>query len=450
MSDASVVCCHIDCSRGVCEKSLLAATLDAAFDGDMEEAQSWIQRFVQSVGEHFHDHANDIISPTLSRDAVDGSLVLEFQLSDDNVASNIKSLSFENVKEYLESQDPKNSIPHQVKRACLEIFSELFKAEVKVAGEGSTNSIQPMSILCVLGIALTLQSKLGGGFSRISCSPIPIQDSVTSSSPKEITQFRIVQELLLGMAVEPANDSKDYEQVSSTPLGVAIVRVLSGVHLSKRCRKKPMILQAKGYGKSYKTNRAISVLMGELDAETGLNSEGHHEPTAAHYLSQLWISDTITHLESNLDDTTGENLAYVIELLLNHGAIDVWVTPIVMKKGRPAHTLHCLCKSGNPDGDEKVKALLELIFRHTTTLGVRIYRDLPRAKLCRSMMTVQTPYQDTTRKGMVDIKVSKFKTGEIVSTKAEFDHCKEISKETGVPLKRVAESAILAMRDLDK
>ena len=101
-------------------------------------------------------------------------------------------------------------------------------------------------------------------------------------------------------------------------------------------------------------------------------------------------------------------------------------------------------------GTEKVKALLELIFRHTTTLGVRIYRDLPRAKLCRSMMTVQTPYQDTTRKGMVDIKVSKFKTGEIVSTKAEFDHCIEISKETGVPLKRVAESAILAMRDLDK
>ena len=60
---------------------------------------------------------------------------------------------------------------------------------------------------------------------------------------------------------------------------------------------------------------------------------------------QLWLMDQVTHMEANLDDTTGEILAHAIELLLKHGAVDAWASPIVMKKGRPAHTLHCLCKS---------------------------------------------------------------------------------------------------------
>lgn len=157
---------------------------------------------------------------------------------------------------------------------------------------------------------------------------------------------------------------------------------------------------------------------------------------------QLWLMDQVTHMEANLDDTTGEILAHAIELLLKHGAVDAWASPIVMKKGRPAHTLHCLCKSDSTKEHE----LLELLFRHTTTLGVRIYRDLPRARLSRASFVAQTPYTDTKRKGKVDVKVSSFLSGEVVSMKAEFDHCKEISEESAIPVKLIAESAISDVR----
>ena len=152
--------------------------------------------------------------------------------------------------------------------------------------------------------------------------------------------------------------------------------------------------------------------------EQSSSREGCGENNYPQNTDALWISDSITHLETNLDDTTGENLAFVVELLLNNGAIDAWVTPIIMKKGRPAHTLHCLCKSGCVQHEETTKLLMELIFRYTTTLGIRVYKDIPRAKLLRSIISVQTPYRETSRSGFVDVKVSKFKNGEIVSMKA--------------------------------
>lgn len=156
--------------------------------------------------------------------------------------------------------------------------------------------------------------------------------------------------------------------------------------------------------------------------------------------SSLWLTDSVVQLECNLDDITGELLAHAIDLLLNEGAADAWITPIVMKKGRPGHILHCLCQ---PEQEEK---LLEVLFRHTTTLGVRIHRNIPRAKLCRYIGVAQTPYSNTTRNGQVDVKISSFQNGEILSVKPEFDHCEEISRESGTPLKIVAEAALGDMR----
>lgn len=148
----------------------------------------------------------------------------------------------------------------------------------------------------------------------------------------------------------------------------------------------------------------------------------------------LWDTDHVAKLEANLDDITGEHLASVMEVLLDHGALDVWATPIIMKKGRPAHTLHCLC----PDKEETRNQLIQMMFRHSTTLGIRIYPSIERAKLQRSVMKVNisgSPHP-------VRVKVSKFKNShEIVSTKAEFDDCKKIMSKTGLPVKVIAEEA---------
>jgi len=161
--------------------------------------------------------------------------------------------------------------------------------------------------------------------------------------------------------------------------------------------------------------------------------------------NSLFRSDHVTHLETNLDDISGENLAFAIQMLLDNRALDAWVTPIVMKKGRPAYTLHCLCKDGVIDDEDNVNTLLELIFTHTLTLGVRIYRNVPRAKLDRFITTVETSYTNTSRKGLVDVKVSRFNNGKVVRKKAEFDHCKVISSEVrGVGISTVAEQAVTA------
>jgi uncharacterized protein (DUF111 family) len=154
---------------------------------------------------------------------------------------------------------------------------------------------------------------------------------------------------------------------------------------------------------------------------------------------EKWDIDTLTHLEANIDDATPELLAHTIDLLLQNGAIDAWINPIVMKKGRPAHTLNCICRSENStDGENE---LLEIIFRHTTTLGIRIHRNILRAALKRRFVSVQLPYSNNSRSGKVDVKISSFKDGEVTSVKAEFDQCKIVSTESNVPLKLVAQTA---------
>jgi len=168
----------------------------------------------------------------------------------------------------------------------------------------------------------------------------------------------------------------------------------------------------------------------------------------------LWYTDRLTLLEANLDDITPEILSHTINLLLDNGAIDAWVQPIVMKKGRSAHTINCLCHSSNDEQNPSpatsttptvsmTTKLLEIIFRNTTTLGIRIHRDVERASLHRSFVKVQTTYgahDADANYGIVNVKLGMLGK-EVVSTKAEFDECRVISEYTGVPVKTIAEYA---------
>lgn len=166
----------------------------------------------------------------------------------------------------------------------------------------------------------------------------------------------------------------------------------------------------------------------------------------------LWQTDTVTKFDCNLDDCTGEQLAFVVELLFQNGALDVWITPVIMKKGRPGHVLSCLCREHDGAGTT-VDTLLELVFRHTTTLGVRIHRGIERAKLVRETVQVSIPPtppndnkqgSDTT----VDVKVARFTNGEVINAKAEFEQCRNISLRAGassgrhIPIKAIAEKAV--------
>jgi uncharacterized protein (DUF111 family) len=166
-----------------------------------------------------------------------------------------------------------------------------------------------------------------------------------------------------------------------------------------------------------------------------------------------WNTDRAVLLETNVDDTTAEHLQFVLELVTEHpGALDAWTAPIGMKKGRAAAAtlLTVLCT------EESQEELLLLLFRHSTTLGVR-RRTVDRATLRRRVVTVETDW--TCRRddgagpihGRVSVKVayllvdnrdSSESEEEIVSIKPEFDHCREISLATGIPIQSIADQAL--------
>ena len=151
-----------------------------------------------------------------------------------------------------------------------------------------------------------------------------------------------------------------------------------------------------------------------------------------------WHSDRVTHIIANIDDMTPEHLSHATDVLLQSGALDVWTHSIMMKKGRVAQSLHCLCHS---DSDSSSSHLLEKIFRHTTTLGVRIERNVERVKLKRKFIAVLVPCEDTEAvSGEVAVKLG-FLGEDLVSCKAEFDDCAKLSATCEMPVQDVARRA---------
>ncbi len=140
-----------------------------------------------------------------------------------------------------------------------------------------------------------------------------------------------------------------------------------------------------------------------------------------------WETDRVAVLETNLDDISGEVLGQFVETALAAGALDVFHTPIQMKKSRPGVLLTVLCAEADAD------KFSELVLRETTAFGVR--RTIAeRRKLRREIVKVKTPH------GEVEVKLGKL-DGQIVQTKPEFESCRKAAAKAGVFLKQVAEAA---------
>ena len=140
-----------------------------------------------------------------------------------------------------------------------------------------------------------------------------------------------------------------------------------------------------------------------------------------------WETDTIAVLETNLDNLHAEILGHFIEHALAAGALDVFYTPIQMKKNRPGVSLSVLCAASKAD------QFTELILRETSALGVR-RRLTERRKLQREFTTVKTPF------GEVTVKVGKL-NGQVVQTAPEYESCQMVAAKARVPLKQVYEAA---------
>lgn len=138
-------------------------------------------------------------------------------------------------------------------------------------------------------------------------------------------------------------------------------------------------------------------------------------------------SEQVIVVEANIDDMNPEIYGTVFEKLFEAGAVDVFLTPIIMKKGRPANILTALTTETSLD------KIVETYFKETTSIGLRINygekRFLPREKV-----EIETPW------GPVLGKVGKL-NGEIINLALEYEDCRRLSSEAGIPVKAVYQTA---------
>ncbi len=141
----------------------------------------------------------------------------------------------------------------------------------------------------------------------------------------------------------------------------------------------------------------------------------------------MWV------IETNIDDMTGEMASYAMEKLFEKGALDVFYTPIYMKKNRPALKLTVLCKEAQKD------KLQKNILKHTTTIGLRTYK-VDRICMNREFVTVKV-------KGhKIDVKVVNYDN--IVKYMPEYEDCKKVAQQMDLPIQNIYQKAIKKMLKL--
>ena len=144
--------------------------------------------------------------------------------------------------------------------------------------------------------------------------------------------------------------------------------------------------------------------------------------------------DTIIKMETNIDDCSGEVLGIVLEKLMKAGAKDVHYIPAYMKKNRPAWVLNVICR------EEDMEALQEIIFRETTTIGIR-YTKMERTVLKREQRTVETPL------GTAEVKVCTFHGEEYCYP--EYESAARLSRERGISYRKAYEIVLESFKEME-
>jgi len=292
-----------------------------------------------------------------------------------------------------------------IKTKAVRIFTRLGQAEARVHGTtidqvhfhevGAVDAIVDITGACIglhlLGVEAVHCSALpvGGGFVTGAHGRIPIPGPGTA-------------ELLKGFPVVDTGVRRELV----TPTGAAILTTLA----TSAGTMPAMTVEAVGYG------------AGNMDLET---------PNVLRvFLGQSTDSggrETIMQVETTVDDMQPQLWEAVMERLFEAGALDVYLTPVMMKKSRPGTVLTALC---TPD---KVTELSRVLFEESSTIGVR-WTAYQRERLAREMVSLTTAY------GAITFKVSRLE-GRVITATPEFDEVRRIARAKGLPVREVLDLA---------
>lgn len=306
--------------------------------------------------------------------------------------------TFREIKKMIVS----STLDEKVKDLSTSIFQKVAEAEAKIhdksADDVHFHEVGALdSIIDIVGAAICLNKlapdavqcstvELGGGTVKCTHGVYPVPAPATA-------------EIVKNMPVRKG--TVDYE--ATTPTGAAILSAcVNSFNNNLEC-----IILKTGYGIGSKDSTIPNVLRV--------------------FLCEIRDNGTATIpsfiIECNIDDMNPEFYDYIIDSLFSAGAKDVFITPIIMKKSRPAVKLSILC---NPEAEDQVN---EVLFRETSTIGLRKY-TIEKTMLERKIEQI------TTRYGEVRVK-SAFYRGICIKSKPEYDDCIRIAKEKGLPISEV-------------
>ena len=293
-----------------------------------------------------------------------------------------------------------STLNEEVKKLAKKIFLRVAKAESKVHNkpleEVHFHEVGAIdSIIDIVGTAILINkinpdkivsSTVNDGYGFIECAhgkmavPVPATSEIFSNSNVKFRQIEIDTELV-------------------TPTGAAIIAELATDFMPL----PEMQVEKIGWGsgsKDLQIPNVLKVYYGNIEDE----------------------KDDIVVMETNIDDCGGEILGYTQELLFKNGALDVFFTPIFMKKNRPGYRMSITCKE-----EDKLK-LQNIIFRETTTIGIR-YRKEHRAVLKREIIEIETKYGK--------IKAKKVINNGEEYIYPEYEEIKKIAEKNNIPLKKL-------------
>ena len=302
------------------------------------------------------------------------------------------------VHEVIES----STLPAADRERGKAVFRRL--AEAEAAAHGETVETLHLHDVGAVDAVVDVMGTIAGlrllGVEDLHCSPLPAGGGEAAGRHGALPVPAPATLEILARARAPLRPAAGEQGELVTPTGAAVVAELA------RFGRPEMTLERIGYG------------AGSRDTPDRPN------------VLRLWLGETVASptrpmllMETNIDDMSGEILAYAVEKLLAAGAADAWLTPVQMKKGRPGVVLSAIC------AESEEEALARVILRETSTLGVRV-RPVQRWEAEREVFEFESSL------GPAAVKVKRL-PGEPPRVAPEYEACRALAERTGLPLAEV-------------
>ena len=393
---------YLDIIGGVSGDMLISAMLDAGLDKAELERE-----LAKIVPGRFHLEATNTTRGSISATHVD------VVLGDDAD----QRMGWQEFEDCIEA----SNLPDTDRAKIRSVFACLRAAEAQAHGspEGESHLHELGTLDTLIDIAGAVIGIRILGIDTLHASSVPASTGMSSSSHGKNASIAPATMAIIQNVSIPLRICGHNQPVGEaiTPTGAAIIATLAKFSPSN------MSIETIGYGAGTRNTdtppNVLGLWLGRSTGESLLDETAEHIGVSAQ--SDVFL------IETNIDDMTGEEIGYAMQVLFDTGAIDVWATPIQMKKSRPGTTLSVIAAQNN------LGPIAAVLFTHTSTLGVRI-RQLERLVADRQSVQVETEY------GLVKVKLRKI-GDQVTQIAPEYDDCAKIATELGLPVSQVMQSS---------